>query len=201
MGSTPSAGAQGGAPPVPPSAAAPAAVVSSPASASGSPSAPAGLTATVEAGDESSTDSFHWDGDDEGADFKPNGSVSMYPPSTLDPLGPFLPSPIPSAPSCSWVSLELDPSSLLDVDHSPDDIILPPGLVSALHRAISPEEFWRDFDWSWRILVPRTTWSRTAQPSFHTRRFGTFVFLWVPIPLLLSWDRARPSFCSTGSAY
>ncbi len=48
-----------------------------PASALGSPSAPAGLTATVEAGDESSTDSFRWDGDDEGADFKPNGSVSM----------------------------------------------------------------------------------------------------------------------------
>ncbi len=138
LGSTPSAGARGGAPPATPPTAAPAAVVPPPASASGSPSAPAGLTATVEAGDESSTDSFCWDGDDEGADFKPNGSVSMYPPPTV---GPSLLSPISSSPSCSWVSLELDPLSLLDVDHSPDDIILPPGLVSALQRAISPEAF------------------------------------------------------------
>ena len=109
-----------------------------PAPASGSPSAPAGLTATVEAGDESSTDSFRWDGDDEGADFKPNGSVSMYP---LPTVGQFLPSPISSLPSCSRVSLESDPSSLLDTAPSSDDIILPPGLVSALHRAISPEAF------------------------------------------------------------
>ena len=83
-------------------------------------------------------DSFCWDGDDEGVDFKPNGSVSMYP---SPPVGPSLPSPISSSQSCSRVSLELDPSSLLDVDHSPDDIILPPGLVSALHWAISPEVF------------------------------------------------------------
>jgi len=27
------------------------------------------------------------------------------------------------------------------MDHSPDDIILPPGLVSALHQVISPEVF------------------------------------------------------------
>ena len=141
LGSTPLAGAQGGAPPVTPPVAAPVAVIPPPASASGSPPAPAGLTATVEPGDESSTDSFCWDGDNNGADFKPNGSVSMYPLSTLDPLSPSLPSPIPSAPSCSWVSLESDPLSLSDVDHSPDDIILPPGLVSALHQAISPEEF------------------------------------------------------------
>ena len=58
LGSTPSAGARGGASPATPPTAAPAAVVPPPASASGSPSAPAGLTATVEAGDESSTDSF-----------------------------------------------------------------------------------------------------------------------------------------------
>jgi hypothetical protein len=45
---------------------------------------------------------------------------------------------------------------------------------------------WRDFDWLWRTLVPWTTWSRTVWPSFHTRRFGTFVFAWVTIPLLLS---------------
>ena len=97
--------------------------------------------ATVEEGDESSTDSFRWDGDDDGVNFKPNGSVSMYPLSTVNPLRPSPPSPTPSAPSCSWVSLELDQSSLLDADPLPDDIILPLGLVSALHRAISPEEF------------------------------------------------------------
>ena len=65
----------------------------------------------------------------------------MYPPSILDPLGPSLPSPFPSEPSCSWVSLESDPLSLSNVDHLPDDIIFPPGLVSALHQAIAPEEF------------------------------------------------------------
>ena len=92
----------------------------------------------MEVGDESSTDSFRWDGDDDGADFKPDGSVSMYP---LPTVGQSLPSPISSSPSCSWVSLESDPSSLSDTDPSPDDIILPPGLVSALHRAISPEAF------------------------------------------------------------
>ncbi len=137
-GSTSSAGARGGVPPATPPAAAPAAVVPPPASALGSPSAPAGLTATVEAGDESSTDSFCWDGDDERAVFKPNGSVSMYPPP---PVGSSLPLPISSLPSCSRVSLESDPLSLLDVGHLPDDIILPPGLVSALDRAISPEAF------------------------------------------------------------
>jgi hypothetical protein len=138
LGSTPSAGAQGGPPPATPLAAAPAAVVPPPAPASGSPSAPAGLTAMVEAGDESSTDSFRWDGDDEGADFKPNGSVSMYP---LPTVGQSLPSPGSSSPSCSRVSLASDPSSLSGTDPSPDGIILPPGLVSALHRAISPEAF------------------------------------------------------------
>jgi hypothetical protein len=35
----------------------------------------------------------------------------------------------------------LDPLSLLDTDHSPDDIIPPPGLVSGLHWVISPEAF------------------------------------------------------------
>ena len=95
----------------------------------------------MEAGDECSTNSFHWDGDDDGADFKPNGSVSMYPPSTVNPLSPSPPSPTPSAPSCSQVSLESDQSSLLNADPSPEDIILPPRLVSSLHGAISPEEF------------------------------------------------------------
>jgi hypothetical protein len=81
---------------------------------------------------------FCWNGDDDGADFKPNGSVSMYPPSTV---GPSLPSHISSLPSCSRASLESDQSSLSYVDTSLDDIILPPGLVSALHQAISPEAF------------------------------------------------------------
>ena len=62
----------------------------------------------------------------------------MYPPPPVDPS---LPSPNSSSPSCSGVSLELDPLSLLDTDHSPDDIIPPPGLVSGLHWVISPEAF------------------------------------------------------------
>ena len=147
----PLAGAKGGAPPATPPAAAPAAVPP-PAPASGSPSAPAGLTAMVEEGDESSTDSFCWDGDDDGVGFNPNGSVSMYPPFTVNPLRPSPPSPTPSTPSCSRVSLEsalpgasygrsLHQSSLPDADPLLGNIILPPGLVSALHRAISPEEF------------------------------------------------------------
>ncbi len=141
LGSTPSAGTQGGALTVTPLTAAPVAVVPPPASASGSPSALAGLMATVEVGDESSTDSFRWDGDNDGVDFKPNGSVSIYPPSTVNPLSPLPPSPTPFAPSCSWVSLELDHLSLSDANRLPDNIILPPGLVSSLHRAISPEEY------------------------------------------------------------
>jgi hypothetical protein len=140
LGSTPLAGRQGGALPATPPVAAPAAVVPPPAPALGSPSAPAGLTATVEEGDESSMDSFCWDGDDDGVDFKPNGSVSMYP-SSVSPLLPSPSFPTPSGPSCSWVSLESDQLSLLDADPSLDDIILPPTLLSALHRAISPEEF------------------------------------------------------------
>jgi hypothetical protein len=35
----------------------------------------------------------------------------------------------------------LHQSSLLDADPSPDNIVLPPGLVSALLKAISPKEF------------------------------------------------------------
>ena len=151
LGSTPLAGTQGAALPATPPAAAPAAVVPPPAPALGSPSAPAGLTATVDEGDESSMDSFCWDGDDDGVDFKPNGSVSMYPPSTVSPLRPSPPSPTPSAPSCSRVSLEsalpgasygrsLHQLSLSEADPLPDDIILPPGFVSAVHQAISPKE-------------------------------------------------------------
>ena len=74
----------------------------------GSPdAAPAGMAAAVVGdGDEDSTDSFHWDGDEDGVTFeeatKPNTSVSSYPP--------------PSSPSlsCCRVSLEtfsLDPTS------------------------------------------------------------------------------------------
>jgi hypothetical protein len=152
LGSTPLAGAQGGALPATSQVAAQAAVVPPLALASGSPSALAGLTATMEEGDESSMDSLCWDGDDDWVDFKPNGSVSVYPLSTVSPLRPSPPSPTPSAPSCSRVSLEsalpgasyggsLHQSSLLDADPSPDNIVLPPGLVSALLKAISPKEF------------------------------------------------------------
>jgi hypothetical protein len=88
LGSPPSAGASAGPKPgalVPP-AAAQAAVVSPPALALGSPSAPVDLTATVEEGDagnKSSTESFRWEGDEDRVDFKPKGSVSFYPPSPI----------------------------------------------------------------------------------------------------------------------
>ncbi len=78
LGSTPSTGVQGGALPATPLVAAPTAVIPPPAPALGSPSAPAGLTAKVKEGDESSTDSFCWDGDDDGVDFKPNGEEEKY---------------------------------------------------------------------------------------------------------------------------
>ncbi len=67
-----------------PPAAAPAAVSPPAAPASGSSSAPAGLTAAVEpedVGEEDSADDFCWYGDDKGVDYKPNGSVSAYFPS------------------------------------------------------------------------------------------------------------------------
>ena len=125
----------GSAPSSAPPAAAPAAVSPPPAVPdSGSASAPAGLTAAVEpdeVGDEDSADDFRWYGDDDGADYKPNGSVSAY------------------FPSCSRVSVESPPplaspfGSVQCGDPSAstvsgDDIVLPSDLVSSLLRAVSP---------------------------------------------------------------
>jgi hypothetical protein len=68
-----------------------AAAAESPAApADGSPPAPAGMTAAVVAdGDEDSTDSYCWDGDEDGVTFeeatKPNASVSSYAPSSPNP--------------------------------------------------------------------------------------------------------------------
>ena len=79
-GSSNSGNSKGATPP----AAAPAAVNPPPATDSGSDSAPSGLTAAVvpeKVGDEDSADDFWWYGDDEGANYKPNGSVSIYFPS------------------------------------------------------------------------------------------------------------------------
>jgi hypothetical protein len=142
-----------------PPAAVQAAVVSPPAPASGSPSALAGLMATVEEGDagnESLTESFQWEGDEDGVDFKPKGSVSFYPPSpnlhpSDRPLRLSTPLRIPSEPSCSWVFLaSVAPTasyggsfhnfSPSDADPLPIDIVLPPGLVLALLAAISPDD-------------------------------------------------------------
>jgi hypothetical protein len=73
-----------------------------------------------EVGDEDSADDFRWYGDDEGATYKPNGSVSIY------------------FPSCSRVSTEsVSPSISISTG---DDIVLPPDLVSSLLRAISPAD-------------------------------------------------------------
>ena len=113
--------------------------------------------ATVEkniGGNESSTNSFQWDGDEDRVDFNPNGSVSLYPLScslhpTIRPLRHSAPSPIPSGSFCSQVSLELSfpgasydgsihYSSLLAVDSLLNDTVLSPGLMSALLKAISP---------------------------------------------------------------
>ncbi len=116
-----------------PPAAAHAAVSPPPAASdSGSASAPAGLTAAVEpddVGNEDSADDFRWYGDDDGADYKPNGSVTAY------------------FPSCSRVSLESVPpwSSSVgsfkcgissDSAVSGDDIVL----VSSLLRVVSPAD-------------------------------------------------------------
>jgi hypothetical protein len=133
------AGTSGGTTPLSstPPAAAPAAVIPPPAApALGSASAPAGLTAAVEpdeVGDEDSADDFHWYGDDDGDDYKPNGSVSAY------------------FPSCSRVSTKSVPplassvgstkcGILSDLAASCDNIVLPSELVSSLLRAFTPAD-------------------------------------------------------------
>ncbi len=81
-----------------------------------SPAAPAGMaTSVVTDKDEDSTDSFWWDGDENGVTFdeavKPKASVSSYPPSTC-------------TPSCCRVSLKAGPTC--SVTQLADDIVLPP---------------------------------------------------------------------------
>ncbi len=89
-------------------------------------------------------------------DFKPKGSVSFYPPSpnlhpSDCPLRLSTSSCIPSEPSCSRVSLaSVAPTasyggsfhnfSPSDADPLLVDIVLPPGLVLALLKAISPND-------------------------------------------------------------
>jgi hypothetical protein len=220
LGSPPLAGVSTGAKPgalVPP-AAVQAAVVTPPAPASGSPSAPAGLTATVEEGDagnESLTESFQWEGDEDGVNFKLKGSVSFYPPSTNlhpsdRPLRLSTPSCIPSEPSCSQVSLaSVAPTasyggsfhnfSPSDADPLPVDIVLPPGLVSALLKAISPNESIAGL----RLVVADTGamdhMVPNTLPSSPTRWFVTFVSGWVTTLMLPSWGGALPSSRSTGN--
>ncbi len=179
LGSTPLAGAQGGAPSATPPAAAQAAVIPPPAPASGSPSAPAGLMATVEEGDESFTDSFCRDGDDDGVDFKSNGSVSVYPPSTVfsDPL---LPLPLllrRPVLGCPWNRRCLRPPMVGLFINCPCQMrTLCRTILSFLQalcllcsRLSPPRSSWTAFNWSWRTPVQRTTWSRTVLPSSHTR--------------------------------
>jgi hypothetical protein len=68
-----------------------AAAAGSPAApTNGSPASPAGMTASVVVDDdEDSTDSFWWEGDEDGVTFKeaskPKASVSPYPPSSPGP--------------------------------------------------------------------------------------------------------------------
>jgi hypothetical protein len=147
QGTPPGGPAAGGPPaggkplPATPSAA-PAETVSPPATTPGSSSAPTGLTAAVikgADGDESSTDSFHWYGDEEGLEFKSNNAVSPYLP----------PRDSASFPSCCQASVGVHAPlvsstaplcSVSEWTPSGDDIILPPALIWALSQAISLED-------------------------------------------------------------
>jgi len=118
-----------------PPAAVPAAVCPPPAApALGSASAPAGLTAAIEpdeVSDEDSADDFHWYGDDNGDDYKPNGSVSPYFPSCSRVSTESFP---PLASSVGSVKCGISSDSVA----SGDDIVLPSELVSSLLRAVPP---------------------------------------------------------------
>ncbi len=120
-------------------AAVPTSVGSSPAPAPGSASALASLTAAViqnVEGNKSSTNSFRWYGDEDGAEFKPNATVSGYLPSqTLDLF--------PSC-CCTSVATNVTRYSLLVPTFSASSldflgrtiIKLPSRLVSALLKAV-----------------------------------------------------------------
>jgi hypothetical protein len=94
-----------------------------------SPSAPAGMTgALVADGDEDSTDSFCWDGDEDGVTFEdahnPKALVSSYKPSFPGPL-------------CCNVSVEsFLPSPMCSATQLGNDIVLPPILIKSLLKAI-----------------------------------------------------------------
>ncbi len=107
-----------------------AAAAGSPAApTNGSTAAPAGMTASVVADDdEDSTDSFQWEGEEDGVTFeeatKPKASVSSYLPSSPGPL-------------CCRVSItSVSPGPTCSLTQSVDDIVLPPSLVQSLLKAI-----------------------------------------------------------------
>jgi hypothetical protein len=94
-----------------------------------SPSAPMGMTVALVADvEKDSTDSFRWDGDEDGVTFedahKPKASVSSYAP----------PSP---GPSCCNVSVEsCPPSPTCLATQLGNDIVLLPTLIKSLLKAI-----------------------------------------------------------------
>jgi hypothetical protein len=94
-----------------------------------SPSAPAGMTVALVADvDKDSTDSFCWDGDEDGVTFEdahmPKASVSSYTPPSL-------------GPSCCNVSMESClPSPTCSATQLGNDIVLPPTLIKSLLKAI-----------------------------------------------------------------
>jgi hypothetical protein len=90
----------GGKPPPATPSAAPAETVSPPATTPGSSLAPVGLRAAViegADGDESSTDSFCWCGDEEVLEFKSNNAIPLYLPTGLCLL-PFMLSGLSRSP-------------------------------------------------------------------------------------------------------
>jgi hypothetical protein len=93
-------------------------------------------------GDEDSADNFHWYGDDEGVDYKPNGSVSAYFPVC------FRVSTKSVSPLASSVGSGKCGSSSVSMGTG-DDNVLPPDLVSSLLRAVSPAD--------WHCLVAADT--------------------------------------------
>jgi hypothetical protein len=144
LGGSTSAGTSSKPPTVAFPALAPTAVGSPPAPAPGSASAPAGLMAAViqgGEGNESSTNSFRWYGDEDGAEFKPNTAVSDYLPSqTLDLFSSCCHASVPThAPRPSLLVPRSSASTSLD-SSGWTVIKLPSKLVSALHlKAVSPE--------------------------------------------------------------
>jgi hypothetical protein len=119
-----------------PPAAAPTVVVSPPVLDSGSTSASAELMVAVEPDndrDKSLVDDFWWYGDDDGADYKPNGLVSNYFLLCFQVSSKSVPA-LASHVGSVMCGLSSDSATL------GDDIVLPPDLVSSLLCAISPAD-------------------------------------------------------------